>query len=95
MVPLNFKRIQSRNNKLVRDVWICLIAVFISTEEHIRKKHERIRYDLKLHWKILWHIDLLISGDSVNNIRCYATIEVLLDYNNENVVLYVVRAEML
>jgi hypothetical protein len=27
--------------------------------------------------------------------RCYATVEVLLDYRNGNGVLYVVRAEML
>jgi hypothetical protein len=55
---------------------------------------------------IFWHIDPLLSGDSVNNSRCntigekvntrfYAMVEVLLDYNNGSGVFDVVRAEML
>jgi hypothetical protein len=44
---------------------------------------------------ILWHIDPLLRGDSVNNSHCYATVEVLLDYNNGNSVFYVVHAKML
>jgi hypothetical protein len=55
---------------------------------------------------VLWRIDPLLRGDSVNNSRCYATREqtndrfcataqILLDYNNGNGVFYVVRAEML
>jgi hypothetical protein len=40
-------------------------------------------------------INPLLSGDSVNNSRCYETLDVLLDYNNGNGVFYVIRAEML
>jgi hypothetical protein len=53
----------------------------------------------------LWRIDPLLSSDLVNsrcyaigeytNTRFYATVEVSLDYNNWNGVLYVVRAEIL
>jgi hypothetical protein len=37
---------------------------------------------------VLWRIEPLLGGDSVNNSRCYTvgyvTVEVLLDYNNKN-----------
>jgi hypothetical protein len=55
---------------------------------------------------ILWRKNPLLSGDSVNNSRCYAIgkytntcfyamVKVLLEYNDGNGVFYVVHAEML
>jgi hypothetical protein len=58
---------------------------------------------------LLWHIDPLLGrdletgneysrcyavGGQTNN-RFYATVEVLLNYNNRNGIFYVARAEML